>query len=129
MSMQANVGRFDYAIKSANQKSDVQGDIRDCLELWTKMHIACATRDREIEAKIHRLQESSLALLEKLKASLGESNSETSRKFNEFTYEIVKLEAALGEARQQVQFLSSMSIVDVVERNTQESNCLFCFYH
>jgi hypothetical protein len=86
------------------------------------MHIACATRDKEFKNNSRSIQERSLALLEKLRTCLNESNLETSRKFNEFTYEIVRLEAALGETRQQVQFLTNTNIVDVIERNTQESS-------
>ena len=72
-----------------------------------------------MKENMRKFQERSMILLEALRTCLGQTSTKTAIKFNKFTNEIVKLEAALGEARQQIRFISNAGIVDVVEQKTQ----------
>jgi hypothetical protein len=101
------------------RKPDVNGNIRDCVEFWTRMQIALALRDRDMKENMRKVQERSMILLEALRTCLGQTSAETSIKFNKFNNEIVKLEASQEDARQQIRFLSSTGIVDVVEEKAQ----------
>ena len=58
-------------------------------------------------------------LLDKIHACFRLISTETSRKVNELYLKNAMLEAALNEARQQVQVMSTAAVVDAIKQNVQ----------
>lgn len=83
------------------------------------MLFARGLNDRVIKENLKKSQSKSLAILDAIQASFRRTTSEFSRKVSELSFENAMLEAALSEARKQVQALSTTPVIDAIKQNSQ----------